>query len=351
MVSYPTWKVLLDSTRVSRDDRTYNKAMNNLAAKYKLFCRNNHFISYPASAASISAYICFHVVKNNGSAKSIGSVISLIKRYGILKGFIWLNLTETSKLDEVRKELLFRDSNPIDMKKPFTLELIIRIINILNLNNDEELLFALCMLLCHNGLFRSAELFSGLQVKRFIWNHRDKSVTIQLDRSKRNQAGGPQFILISDYNGLSSYKLLVEWFDRHNLWLQPESYVIPRIISISNNNYRKETFKPRRIKLDFSMSGSIYWWRRWIGKGCTMIGLDPQYYSGHSFRAGGATDLFTARVPFHIIKKMGRWKSDSSCMRYYRDDIDIAEAVAVAFGNACSNEVININNRNSRMGV
>jgi hypothetical protein len=343
--------VLLESTKESREDRASNKAMNNLAAKYKLFCRNNNFISYPASAMSMSAYICFHVVKNNGSAKSIGSVISLIKKYGVIKGYSWLSLTDATKLDEVRKELLFRDTNPVEMKKPFTLELIMRIINILNLNNDEELLFALCMLLCHNGLFRSAELFSGLQVNKLVWNHRDKCVTVQIDRSKRNQAGGPQFILISDYNGLSAYKLLVEWFDRHKLWNQPELYILPRIISTSNNNYKRDTLKSRRINLDFTMSGSIYWWRRWIVKGCGKIGLDSKYYSGHSFRAGGATDLFTARVPFHIIKKMGRWKSDSSCMRYYRDDIDIAEAVALAFGNACSHEVRNINSRNSRMGV
>ena len=60
--------------------------------------------------------------------------------------------------------------------------------------------------------------------------------------------------------------------------------------------------------------------------------MDSTRYSGHSLRAGGATDLFVARVPYYIIKKMGRWKSDAA-MLYYRDDEDIRDAVTEAFTN------------------
>jgi hypothetical protein len=61
--------------------------------------------------------------------------------------------------------------------------------------------------------------------------------------------------------------------------------------------------------------------------------LDSSLYSGHSFRAGGATDLFTSRVPYNIIKKFGRWKSDAA-LKYYRDDMDVATTVSYAFGKA-----------------
>ena len=46
--------------------------------------------------------------------------------------------------------------------------------------------------------------------------------------------------------------------------------------------------------------------------------------------SGGATDLFVARVPYHIIKKRGRWVSDAA-MIYYRDDEDVVNAVFEAF--------------------
>ena len=46
----------------------------------------------------------------------------------------------------------------------------------------------------------------------------------------------------------------------------------------------------------------------------------------------GATDLFVQRVPYFIIKKMGRWKSEAAMIYYHCDD-DVRQAVAVAFDN------------------
>ena len=59
------------------------------------------------------------------------------------------------------------------------------------------------------------------------------------------------------------------------------------------------------------------------------LGMDPVFYSTHSLRAGGATDLFVARVPYFAIKKMGRWKSDSA-MLHYRCKEDVCNAVTEA---------------------
>ena len=65
------------------------------------------------------------------------------------------------------------------------------------------------------------------------------------------------------------------------------------------------------------------------------IGENPDNYAGHSFRAGGATELFNRRVPYPIIKKFGRWKSDSA-LDYYRDEDETGKAVAKAFSRALS---------------
>ena len=67
-----------------------------------------------------------------------------------------------------------------------------------------------------------------------------------------------------------------------------------------------------------------------IKKACSTAGYDSQFYAGHSLRAGGATDLFVARVPDHIIKKAGRWKSDAAL--YYRSESDVCNAVKQGFG-------------------
>jgi hypothetical protein len=60
----------------------------------------------------------------------------------------------------------------------------------------------------------------------------------------------------------------------------------------------------------------------------SLIGLDKALYSGHSLRAGGATDLFVAKVPYPIIKKAGKWRSDAALI-YHRDEDDVAKVVAM----------------------
>ncbi len=78
--------------------------------------------------------------------------------------------------------------------------------------------------------------------------------------------------------------------------------------------------------LNWKQSGSAGWFRRFIKKMASLIGLEKEFYSGHSLRAEGATDLFAAKVPYPIIKKAGRWKSDAALI-YDRDEDDVAQVV------------------------
>ena len=45
------------------------------------------------------------------------------------------------------------------------------------------------------------------------------------------------------------------------------------------------------------------------------MGLDPQFYSGHSFRIGSATSATIAGLNDYEIKLLGRWSSD--CYKRY----------------------------------
>ena len=48
-----------------------------------------------------------------------------------------------------------------------------------------------------------------------------------------------------------------------------------------------------------------------------LCGFDPKLYNGHSFRSGAATSAGKANVEDHMIKVLGRWRSDSYC-RYIK---------------------------------
>jgi hypothetical protein len=45
--------------------------------------------------------------------------------------------------------------------------------------------------------------------------------------------------------------------------------------------------------------------------------------TGHCFRIGGTTELLLAGVPPDVVKKMGRWNSDSF-LRYWRSVDELA---------------------------
>ena len=118
-----------------------------------------------------------------------------------------------------------------------------------------------------------------------------------------------------DYGGVNSISLLRLYLKSLGVEDQPDAPLFPS----------------RRGKAwvwDATLSDS--WLRGVIKKVAAGLGMDPTFYSTHSLRAGGATDLFVARVPYFAIKMMGRWKSDSA-MLYYRCEEDVCNAVTEAF--------------------
>ncbi len=279
-------------------------------------------VAFPVSYRSVAEFIVYFVDKQNGSTKSIGNILSCLRVFSYYCKTPWLTDAMRYKLNGVIKHLEFKDTSAISRKKPLTLSAIQPILSVLDLkNNNGEFLVGMMMLICHNSLMRSGELLSGIKVNDIEWDLYTRSFTIRLDRSKANRKGEPEYIRVVDYQGPSAYKFLHEWFNRFNLWITGHAYIFPTsILGLDGQT----TF-------NFDENATKTWWRKQIKWALNLVGMETTYYSGHSFRAGGATDLFVARVPYNIIKAMGRWKSDAA-LKYYRDEIDMATAVAAAFG-------------------
>lgn len=292
-----------------------------IALDYSTWCNNNCWISFPVSAESLEAYLCHYVARNKGSTRSIGNVKSALKNYSLKNDIQWLNEADQYHMKLFIKQLEFNDTTPIKRAKPATMDIIIKVSKVLNRNSVQDFHFLMSMLLAHNGLLRGKELCSGILASDLVWHRKNKYFILSLSRSKTHRKGGPQDIHISDYPGLSAYKLIVEWMNKFNLWDKPNYYLLP---SVNGKTGKLNFLRPEGLE-KFRYRVKKYFSQANAGSG----------FTGHSFRAGSATDLFANGVPVHEVQKMGRWKSLAVLVYYREEAVEVARKAAKAFASIC----------------
>jgi hypothetical protein len=228
----------------------------------------------------------------------------------------FLSESDMYKMKLLVKQLKFNDTTGVNRKRPLTLNYLLDILSKLNLTKDKDLIGITMMFMGHDGLLRSGELCGGLHVNDVEWSPDKRSFVLRLKRSKANRSGAPEYITFVERKGCwSAVKLLRMYYDKFNLWNAHTKVLFPKV------HYHN---------IIWSENCQIIWFRRYIKRSVSLIGLDPKQYSGHSLRAGGATDLFVAKVPYPFIKKFGRWKSDAALV-YYRDEDNLGMVIAKAF--------------------
>ena len=290
-----------------------------LQRRYEELCARRSTRPYPPAYDTMSTFILKYFNDNGQSAKSIRSVKSALKTLLVRQDLGWLSATDQLKLEEAMKEMEFRDTEPTRRAKPLVKQGIMKMREVLDLNRLWELMFLVMVVVSHQGLLRSGELLSGLRCRDLERDLARDEYVLSLKRSKRNRKGGAEVIRLGRTAGeLNAVDLLDLWIERLGISGQPDALIFPVVTRGGRVNPGRQT--------------STDWFRRAIHQVAMKAGLGPGY-RGHSPRAGGATDLFVARVPYHIVKKAGRWASDA-VMVYYRDDDDVVKAVNDAFKEA-----------------
>lgn len=297
-----------------------------VATKYTDWCITNNLLAFPASYRSVAEFICYSVEELEGSTKSVANKVSALKMFSYYLNEPWLSESDLYRLKNVRKRLALEDIVPVNRKAPLFMYMIIDFITcFLDVKSSLlDMLQATVLLTAHNGLLRSGDFLTAqyaLQAKDVQWDHSARSVVLHLGPTKAHQLGTGEKVRITDFAGLSAYKFLLNWYNRHDLGSRPNYYLFPMPIHSAG----------KVVAMDFSQPASKKWFSNVIDKCVRSLGLDASSYSGHSLRAGGATELFNARVAYPMIKLYGRWKSDAALI-YYRDDIEVSHIVADAFG-------------------
>ena len=290
------------------------------------WCITQRVTAFPASYESVGGFVAQKVAALHGSAKSVANIVSSLHIFSLQCNHPWLSERDLYRLTRIRKQLVLQDPVPIRRRHPLVLSMIEQIIKcyLCPKYSSYNLLQATMMLVAHNGLLRGGELLSGFKVEHVAWDHRNRSFTIHHagpTKTVRTQQG--IHVRITDYRGSkSAYQYLVKWFNDQNLWTKKGSFIFP---------FYHRACKGADAFFDFQQQASRKWFERITRRAVASLGVDPAEYTLHSFRAGGATDLFVIGVPYAKIKKYGRWVSDAGLV-YYRDDVEVSASVAGAFG-------------------
>jgi hypothetical protein len=287
-----------------------------MVGAYKSYCREQGFDEQAPSLLSVGGY-CLRYTTRVGSTKTIDAVLTSIRRDCLTTGIPYLPASEVALLGDLVKELKFNDTTEVRRVRPLTRILLDAIYSQGTDGLGKKRMALVMMTLAHDGMLRSGETCSGLRGLDLQWNRKRTSVSVHLLRTKGNRTGGGQVVTMLDYGRESGCALLRAWCDDMNIREGSTSYVFPRW------DERKQAFDRKRF-------ASTDQFRRYIKKAVESVGMPPSEYSGHSCRAGGATDAFNAGVPYATVKKFGRWKSDTVLL-YYRDEDEVAYHISNAF--------------------
>ena len=232
------------------------------------------------------------------------------------RGLPWLDALGSHRLAQLVKLLRYNDASESQRNSALRLGHILDIVASLDLSKPADLLKSTLLMVGHDALLRGGELTSGIRARHITWWPRTEGFSLFLRRTKTVRAGPGVHIQVADVaSPHSSTKLLWRWWRLRGLDRAPDAFVFPAIV---------------RGRIVASQAASTAQLRHIIKELVATIGLDATKFSAHSLRAGGATDLFAANVPYPIIKKMGRWVSEAA-MLYFRSDDEVWAAVGAAY--------------------
>lgn len=234
--------------------------------------------------------------------------MTALKDYTTHNGVAWLSEDDHTRLARLRRGLMKYDRSPVRRKLPITLHRLLEMLKHAPLTDLRNLQYVPMAFLAHDGLLRYSELHN-LTCGDLAFTSGD-TVELTIRISKTTHDKPPEVITLDSYmiHGTSfcAVSLLRSYYDRlkaaHYDWGRSDHPLFPDIRT--GRLFVRPTPKTHFVA--------------WTQARLAQAGHDASKYSGHSFRSGGATDLYGAGAHSRTIKIAGRWSSEAYVI-YIRD--------------------------------
>lgn len=285
---------------------------------FMTFCRSANMAPFPLCYENVGLYLVQYCQRFGHTTRSIPSIMSHLNRANRERGHDQISMADKYRLDDAIKGLQKHDRSAPQRKMPMTQAVLQAIQAKANLQLMRHFQHITMCRVAHDALMRGTELL-GLLAGHLLWNSDRTQVTITIHLSKANKTGPAEQVTLSDYGPSSAVAFLREYvrimgIDNHPLTLP----LWPKVHTSGAVDRSQVIPKTEFIALLRTLLSEA--------------GYPPAKFSGHSFRSGGATDLWGSKCcrP-QTIKLFGRWRSEAFWL-YVRDNPNLrAVEVATAF--------------------
>lgn len=310
------------------ENRTHSNRASAVRS-YEDCCTSNDIPSEPVTYKSLAFFSVTYRLRGNKHS-SLQGTISNIKTHFESEGLPWLSPHDLRQFKQVMRGLSKFNPSPVQRKRPITKAILQRMLLFTDLSNTKDLQTMTMAWLAHDALLRGAELLK-LRVKDIQWPQssslpsKSARCTIIVEGSKCNKDGPAEHVHIIAYGSISAVHLLQQYFARLDLYqVKAQAQLFPLIIRDRSSLTSMIKWAAHHDKQDHFVPEL----RSILAAAGFPVTTE---FSGHSFRAGGATDLWDAGCPPEYIKRHGRWKSECFYIYIRTDPVNVATEVASYF--------------------
>jgi integrase len=232
----------------------------------------------------------------------------------------------------VKRGLRKKYRAPEKRKAPITLNILAKLVHGLNFQQDlKAFQFSAMMFTAHDACLRLKELLA-LRWSDISWVTKAGQPTkvrirIRVSKSRYEEAAETLEIPLYQLEGHPLCAVSFLWAYMSDSRVQgrqggdEEAFLFPNIRS-------GKGAQPRQAFVN------------WVQARLSVNGFTAAQFGGHSFRAGGATDLFKGHAPEVITRMIGRWRSREAYLLYIRFEPEqqatiVSEAYSQAYYQMC----------------
>jgi site-specific recombinase XerD len=270
---------------------------------WEFFCKSFGLRAQKPTERTLQVYVGYRLLHSTIVYRSLKRELSAIRSYALMHGQTYRPYPEMQQLQRTLTGFK-KERNTSFKKQPLSHSQMRRFLTHFSGSDHNSLLWSALLQFGFCSLARVGEYTVKTQADRFHprtlrmsnlqyypSKARATTVTIKLNGSKTNQFGEEEFLSLkcACHTGICGFCALRKYIVQRGR-LAKDAYLFQ--------------FRDGKLVSDDHV-------RKLIGKLCVRERMDPEQYSTHSLRSGGATALAEIGVPTELIQRLGRWSPSS----------------------------------------